>query len=628
MNRQRLPHPATFLPWLITALSLLWLKRDLLIEFPLHQVLLTETTINSTFFTDLACYRLDIPLLFGVIPIVLALLFYFLPRPLRLPLLVLICAPLEILVYAEGRSLMLVGQLSSFSMFLSAISWGSNGTGAKDYMPLSGVFKLAIAIGAVVVCALVAHFLTRGNPAPNSRLRQRVVVGYLALTLLVSVAAWLVPTPATPMTASVVSILGKSFFGLETVDNQTKGLQSASMDELIAKYRQLAQAPVSGKDPAFWGRARNENVILIVMETAPARYLDLAGDLSDYPNLARLREHSIVATSHESTYPYTNRAHVSIFTSLYPYAKKNFQSFPRQTLPGVISSLRSQGYETGAYGHLWTGETDANMYKSIGFDTIGVPPGGIDSGNVPWKQKIVIDRGALQMLESDIQKFNSNGKKFAVAFLPNVGHGPWPDMSDDGDKEDIPARGRGLMRLQDGWLGELLQVLEKNHMLSNTIIVITGDHGARDKVDDPSFKIGMLDEYSYHVPLMVYCPALPNRTDIPWITSHVDIAPTVLDLLGVDVGREMEEGAPMWQENLRGRTTFFLASHYMGADGYYRNQKYYMEKYLSNETYESPAFHFGGQLLTGAEADQVKGVTSELNALQAAMFYKYSINSK
>ena len=136
----------------------------------------------------------------------------------------------------------------------------------------------------------------------------------------------------------------------------------------------------------------------------------------------------------------------------------------------------------------------------------------------------------------------------------------------------------------------------------------------------------MIDEYSFHVPLLIYSQAAaPKRVDIPWITSHIDIAPTLLDLVGIDSGRAMEEGAPIWQPDLRGRTTFFLASHYLGSDGYYRDQKYYMVKHLSNTAYESSQLHFAHRI-TSPEADEVTETTSELNALQSAIFFKYAFD--
>lgn len=624
MIRQRLPHPAVFLPWLLAALSLLWLKRDLLIEFPIHNAIQTSPELTTTFLNNLACYRLDILLLFGVIPLLAALVFSFIPRFLHLPLMAIACSIIEMLVYAEGRSLMLIGQFSSFDLFKSAISWGSNGTAAQDYIPVSGIIKLVLSVFLVVAMTFGASRIVRSDLRKNLSMRRQTVTLYLAIVVLLSGACFVIPVPPTALTTSVATVLFESFFGLEPVDNRTNGLQNLTMDELIVKYRQLAHAPFSEKDPEYFACARNKNVIFLIWETGPARYFDMAGDLDQFPNLARLREHAIVSRAHYSTYPYTNRAHLSIFTSLYPYAKKNFQAFPHKTLPGVISTLRAQGYQTGVYGHLWTGESDANMYHSIGFTKIAVPTGGIDNGNVPWRQKIQIDKGALSMLEADAIRWNSQNQHFAVAFLPNIGHGPWPDMSNDNDRQTIPERGRALMGLEDQWLGELISVLEQNHMLSNTIIVLTSDHGVRDKVDDPAFNIGTIDAYSYHVPLMIYCPTLSNRVDIPWLTSHIDIAPTVLDLLGIDENRDFEEGAPIWQENLRNRTTFFLASHYMGADAYVKENTFYMVKYLSGSAFESPQLHFDGEPLPDGQADRVKELTRQLNAIQAAMFYKFA----
>jgi arylsulfatase A-like enzyme len=164
---------------------------------------------------------------------------------------------------------------------------------------------------------------------------------------------------------------------------------------------------------------------------------------------------------------------------------------------------------------------------------------------------------------------------------------------------------------------------------SNTIIVLTADHGLRNNVDDPDYPTGMVDEVSFHVPLFVYYPAaIPNRVDIPWITSHIDIGPTVLDLLGIESGRTLEEGAPIWQADLRGRTTFFLASGYFGTDGYYRDQKYYMVKYLSDSVYENSSLHFSGPQLRGTAADEVKERTNEMNALQSAMFLKFLLGTE
>lgn len=623
MKRPLLPHPATLLPWLVASFSLLWLKMSLLHAFPLT-ILRPDSSARSHLYTSLVSYRMDVLVLAGLIPLGLTLLFILLPRKLRLPLLATACLVIEVLVYAEGRSFEMIGQYSSLEMFRAAISWGTNGTGAQDYLPVTGLIKLIIAFVAILGITFYAHRVTRNDEGSAPRLRRNFPIGYLALAALLWVSRWAAPAPANAMTASILDTVGRSFLGIDAEDDQTKSMLKLSVSQLVSQYRQMANAPISEKDSRFFGKAKGQNVIVLIWETGPQRYFALDGDLSDFPNLARLRAHSIVAKQDHTTYPYTNRAHCSIFTSLYPYARSGFQSFPNRRLPGVISSLKDDGYETDVYGHLWTGENDANMYQSIGFNKYVIPPGGLDSGNAPWREKIAIDHGALEMMERDIVAWNKSGKKFAVSFLPNVGHGPWPDMSDDNNAETIPERGRALMHLEDKWVGELLDVLDKNNMMSDTLIVVTADHGIRNKVDDPDFRSGMIDDYSFHVPLMIYSSAIPERVDIPWITSHVDIAPSVLDLLGVENGRQWEEGAPIWQEDLKNRTTYFMASLYLGADGEAKDQDFYMVRYMSNAAYESSTLHFGARPLTGPKADEVQRETGELNALEQTIFYKFA----
>src|SRR5262249_13202336 len=94
------------------------------------------------------------------------------------------------------------------------------------------------------------------------------------------------------------------------------------------------------------------------------------------------------------------------------------------------------------------------------------------------------------------------------------------------------------------------------------------------------------------VPLLVYAPgALGKRFDVPWMTSHIDIPPTLLELLGVRVGRDSEQGSPVWDERIAKRNNYFLAAHLFGADGYCCNGRYFMWNHLTGAVYESVRLH-------------------------------------
>ncbi len=164
-------------------------------------------------------------------------------------------------------------------------------------------------------------------------------------------------------------------------------------------------------------------------------------------------------------------------------------------------------------------------------------------------------------------------------------------------------RNRRILAQEDSWLGEIVATLEHHHQLENTVIAIFGDHGIRTQHEDPKFIGGTLDDYSFHVPMRIYAPkTLSAPLRINWLTSHIDITPTLLDLLGVDRRRELEQGTPIWNPEVAKRTTFFLARQTFGTDGYYTGSRYFMWNQLSGTVSASARLHFEVNDVLGANS--------------------------
>jgi arylsulfatase A-like enzyme/Flp pilus assembly protein TadD len=90
----------------------------------------------------------------------------------------------------------------------------------------------------------------------------------------------------------------------------------------------------------------------------------------------------------------------------------------------------------------------------------------------------------------------------------------------------------GEVAYVDQVLGKLQRWLEKEHRFDDTVIVFTGDHGE---------SLGQRDEMTHGylaynttmwVPLFISAPGIRPRTVDQWV-SHVDIFPTVCDILGL-----------------------------------------------------------------------------------------------
>ena len=53
----------------------------------------------------------------------------------------------------------------------------------------------------------------------------------------------------------------------------------------------------------------------------------------------------------------------------------------------------------------------------------------------------------------------------------------------------------------------------------------------------------MISENAFHVPLIIYAARALDRTmKISWLASHIGVEPTILDPLGIDNGRQFEQG--------------------------------------------------------------------------------------
>ena len=96
----------------------------------------------------------------------------------------------------------------------------------------------------------------------------------------------------------------------------------------------------------------------------------------------------------------------------------------------------------------------------------------------------------------------------------------------------------GLMREVDDNLGRLFKELKEGGHWDTTLIVFTTDHGEQMGDHWLMSKLGFFEQ-SYHIPLIVRDPraeaAATRGTQIEEFTESVDIMPTMLDWLGLEV---------------------------------------------------------------------------------------------
>ena len=511
----------------------------------------------------------------------------------------------------------------------------------RDYLPAGSLIKLIVLVLAALgtawaVARLEIRSLQRTTTGQVGRLFPRTA------TLMVAFAAagfWVPRVPSNPYTASAGLAAISAFIGGSQEDAFRRQSAVAQPEALRAEYRSFTHAPVPNQRSRYWARAAGYDVIFFVLETAPAQCLDLEAAPELFPNLRRLREKAFVAGQHYSTYPYTVRAVFSIYSSWYPAntsidaVKLLDRDHPDLLAPGVARSAQAAGYHTAIFvpDSVDNWEHDRQRYTALGFseqvsprnlDPRAATPSGTDDPARSWRE--YKDRATLSLFKAALLVRIRAHERYIYAFHPQYSHGPWPNVGARSGIDATCAAGRALFHVEDEWIGEVLDLLAQEGSLDKTLIVVTGDHGIRTRTEHPSFMGGTLDAISYHVPLLLYAPGVLRTSEtIPWVTSHIDIAPSVLDLLGISALRGFEQGSPMWDARLQDRMTFFMGKNYLGADGFYYRGRGVMLKYLffgvSSSRWAGRLAFRPGDAMT-SDAPWAKEATTQMlrmNSLQA-----------
>jgi choline-sulfatase len=93
----------------------------------------------------------------------------------------------------------------------------------------------------------------------------------------------------------------------------------------------------------------------------------------------------------------------------------------------------------------------------------------------------------------------------------------------------------GMVSKVDSLHGKVLDAIEQEGLFEDSIVIYTVDHG------DFAGQYGLVEKWDtcmadciLHVPLIIHAPGLPPGVRIDSLTEHTDLAPTVLELLGLE----------------------------------------------------------------------------------------------
>lgn len=290
--------------------------------------------------------------------------------------------------------------------------------------------------------------------------------------------------------------------------------------------------PASSTDPEDFhrhltgrGEERRWNVIVVCMESMSGDYMGYLGNkLNLTPNLDRLAGESLFFENLYATGTRTVRGMEALTLNLPPTPGQAIIYRPEGThLRTTFSPFLDRGYDC-AFFYGGDGRFDfMNRY----FSTAGCRVMDLNA----WKPEDVTMKTSWGACDEDLfhktlaeaDADHAAGKPFHYFCMTTSNHRPYDFPT---GRIDLPPHGRfPAVKYADWAVGDLIKQASTRPWFDQTVFVIVSDHCAS------SAGKAEIDVSKYHIPAIVYAPALIKPQRLGKLSSQIDVMPTVFGLL-------------------------------------------------------------------------------------------------
>ena len=308
--------------------------------------------------------------------------------------------------------------------------------------------------------------------------------------------------------------------------------------------------------------AHRPNLLLVTIDTLRADHVGVYGASSARtPTLDALAGRGVRFAQAQSPVPMTGPSHATILTGLYPPVhgvRDNVVFSLDSRHQGLATLLKGQGYRTAAFVGAYP------VAAAFGFRE------GFDTFSEDFKDSPIPGAGA--------QRPASDVVDATLGWLATPANAPffvWMHLYDPHAPYDPPEPYRtqfagrpydGEIAYTDAQLGRVFEWLRSSGHDQDTVVAVLSDHGESLGEHGEVTHAVLLYEATLHVPLLLAGPGVPAGVTVPARVTTVDVAPTLLRLLGLTpppamTGRDLRPALrgerlppePLYAESLFGR---------------------------------------------------------------------------
>lgn len=319
--------------------------------------------------------------------------------------------------------------------------------------------------------------------------------------------------------------------------------------------------------PLELARAPIKNVVLVVMESVGANYVAGTGPeraASWTPNIARYLDKSIVFNNFYANVPLSTKSLYALLASRYPVLSYQLETvlFKDKQLELLPEQFRKAGARSSFFmsGDFEFQHVDEFLVDR-GFDhrsdmrTIQCDNKNNEHGLLFAADDTCTARALTQWIAA-----NKGSPFFSIMWTGNT-HTPYypsdPVRTGEFSNDERQNRYISAIRSSDRAIGMVLDYLEAESLLDDTLVVVTGDHG--DAFGEHGRYYHGTDIYDEQtkIPLLFVNGRIKAKSVLPTPGSMVDLGPTILHVLGRGA-KSYWDGRSLF-EPVRSRQIFLFA---------------------------------------------------------------------
>ncbi|NMH28966.1 LTA synthase family protein [Flavobacterium silvaticum] len=277
------------------------------------------------------------------------------------------------------------------------------------------------------------------------------------------------------------------------------------------------------------------NLVIILEESLGAEYVGCLGGLPLTPELDKLSNEGVLFTNIYATGTRSVRGIEAVVTGFLPSPAESVVklSGSQTNFFTVAELLRQFGYDTSfIYGGMSNFDNMGSFFNGNGFDRI------IDEDDFDAKKSAF--HGTWGWSDEDVllkanDYFKSvKGKPFVSLVFSSSNHEPFefPDNRIklyDQKKNTV----NNAMKYADYSIGKFFEAAKKEAYYKNTVFLVIADHNTR------TFGKNLVPIKKFHIPALLIGPGLEKGGKYNKLCSQIDILPTTLYKLGVNVETPM-----------------------------------------------------------------------------------------